>query len=519
MEDTGKISHLVIVGGGTAGWMSAAFFSKVYAPHQMRITLVESAEIGTVGVGEATIPPITFFNQVVGVDERRMLSSTQGTYKLGIEFVGWGDPGDAYIHPFGNYGPPMEGVSFHAYWLRARKLGYKAELSEFSLSCVAAKAGKFDWRVEDPRDPRAAMAHAYHFDASLYAKLLREVAESRGVRRLERTIRGVNLDPLDGTVASLTLDDGETLEGDFFIDCSGFRGLVIGDALGVGYDDWSEFLPANRAVAVPSARFQDPIPYTRATADKAGWRWRIPLQHRTGNGYVYVGDYISDDEAAGTLLAKLEAEHPDNKVLADPRFLRFTTGRRKQSRFKNCAAIGLSSGFLEPLESTSIHLIQHGLIKLAGSFPRAKNDPAVATLYNQIMGEEMEQIRDFLIYHYHANRRVGEPLWDRMRHMAIPDSLKLKMELFRTRGATIFPNQTIFQEPNWLAIMIGQGGEPKSYDPLADLMDERAVAERLQHVRIACRQAADRMPTHASVLERAAAPDPNKGKVDAPQAV
>ncbi len=514
MDKAGGISHLVIVGGGTAGWMSAAFFSKVFPSERMRITLVESADIGTVGVGEATIPPIAFFNQVVGVDERRMLSSTNGTFKLGIEFVGWGDPDSAYIHPFGNYGPPMDGVSFHAFWLRARKLGYKAELSEFSLSCLAAKAGKFDWRVEDPRDPRAAMAHAYHFDASLYAGLLREVAESRGVVRLERTIRGVNLDPLDGSIASLALDDGETLAGDFFIDCSGFRGLLIGGALGVGYDDWSDLLPANRAVAVPSARFEDPIPYTRATADKAGWRWRIPLQHRTGNGYVYVSDYLSDDQAADDLLAALAREHPDNKPLADPRFLRFTTGRRKRSRFKNCAAIGLSSGFLEPLESTSIHLIQHGLIKLAGSFPRARIDTPVADLYNQIMGEEMEQIRDFLIYHYHANNRLGQPLWDRMRHMPIPDSLRDKMELFQTRGATIFPGQTIFQEPNWLAIMVGQAGEPQGYDPLADLMDERLMAERLQQVRVACRDAAVRMPTHASVLARLA-PETIKDAVSA----
>jgi tryptophan halogenase len=503
MENHGKISHLVIVGGGTAGWMSAAFFSKVFTPQQMRITLVESAEIGTVGVGEATIPPITTFNHVVGVDESRMLSATEGSFKLGIEFVGWGDPAGRYLHPFGNYGTPMEGVSFHAYWLRARKLGYKAELHEFSLSDLAARAGRFDWRSEDPRDPRSAMAHAYHFDASLYAKLLREVAESRGVRRLERTIRGANLDPLDGTIASLALDDGETLAGDFFIDCSGFRGLLIGDALGVGYDDWSNVLPADRAVAVPSVRYEDPVPYTRAIADKAGWRWRIPLQHRTGNGYVYVSDHIGDDEAADVLLASLAREHPDNKALADPRFLRFTTGRRKTSRVKNCAAIGLSSGFLEPLESTSIHMIQNGLIKLAGTFPLARNDPAAATLYNQIVDQEMENIRDFLIYHYHANGRVGEPLWDRMRHMAVPDSLREKMELFRTRGATAFPNQTIFQEPNWLAIMIGQAGEPDGHDPLADLMDPRLLEQRLEYIRAACAQAAARMPTHAQVLERA----------------
>ncbi len=502
MENPGKISHLVIAGGGTAGWMSAAFFSKLFAPHQMRITLVESAEIGTIGVGEATIPPITFFNEMVGVDEAQMLSATQGSFKLGIEFVGWRAPDHRYLHPFGSYGRPINGVSFHAYWLRAQKLGYRPDLAEFSLSALAAERGRFDWRVDDPRDPRTSMAHAYHFDASLYAKLLRRVAEGRGVQRLERTIRDVQLDPLDGTITALRLDDGQTLDGDFFIDCSGFRALLIEGALGVGHDDWSSLLPADRAVAVPSARHQDPVPYTRATARPAGWQWRIPLQHRTGNGYVYVSDHISDDAAADDLLANLAREHPDNTILGDPRFLRFKTGRRKQSRFKNCAAIGLSSGFLEPLESTSIHLIQHGLIKLAATFPMAKNDQASADLYNRIMGEEMEQIRDFLIYHYHLNGRVGEPLWDHVRHMPIPDSLRAKIELFRTRGLTIFPNQSIFQEPNWLAIMMGQDQMPEGHDPLADLMDERALYDTLENMRGVLRQTADRMPPHARVLER-----------------
>jgi tryptophan halogenase len=502
MGNPGKISHLVIAGGGTAGWMAAAFFSKIFPPHHMRITLVESAEIGTIGVGEATIPPITFFNQVIGVDEADMLSATQGSFKLGIEFVGWREPDHRYIHPFGSFGGPINGVSFHAYWLRARKLGYRPDLAEFSLSALAAKAGRFDWRVDDPRDPRAAMAHAYHFDASLYARLLRRVAEGRGVQRLERTIREVNLDPLDGAIASLLLDDGQALEGDFFIDCSGFRALLIEGALGIGHEDWSALLPADRAVAVPSTRYEDPIPYTRATALTAGWQWRIPLQHRTGNGYVYSSQHIGDDEAAETLLANLAREHPDNRPEADPRFLRFKTGRRKQSRFKNCAAIGLSSGFLEPLESTSIHLIQHGLIKLAASFPQAKNDPAAADLYNRIMGEEMEQIRDFLVYHYHVNGRVGEPFWDRLRHMPIPESLRDKIELFRTRGLTIFPGQTIFQEPNWLAIMMGQGPEPEGYDPLADLMDDGTLAGNIEHVRAICRQVVDQMPLHAQVLER-----------------
>ncbi|MBI1684981.1 tryptophan halogenase family protein [Caulobacter hibisci] len=505
MEDPGKISHVVIVGGGTAGWMSAAFLSRMFPQRQMRITVVESAEIGTVGVGEATVPSILFFNQFVGVDEPTMMSASQGSFKLGIEFVGWSDPGARYLHPFGAFGAPMEGVSFHAYWLRARRRGYKAELAEFSLNSLAAQGGRFDWHVDDPHDPRSGMVHAYHFDASLYAQLLRRVSEGRGVRRVERTIRGVNLDPVDGTIASLALDDGETLAGDFFIDCSGFRGLLIGQALGMGYEDWSEYLPANRAVAVPSARYEDPVPYTRATAERAGWRWRIPLQHRTGNGYVYVADQISDDEAAGSLLAALAAEHPGNEILADPRFLRFTTGRRTRSRHKNCVSLGLASGFLEPLESTSIHLVQFGLMKLAASFPRAKDDPVATDFYNRIMADEMEQIRDFLIYHYHANRRVGEPLWDRMRALAIPESLREKIDLYRTRGQVIFPHQSIFVEPNWLAVMMGQHGEPEGYDPLADRMDDRQLAEYLQHMRIACRQAADRMPSHASVLERLAA--------------
>ncbi|MDC7675071.1 tryptophan halogenase family protein [Asticcacaulis machinosus] len=496
------IRHIVIVGGGTAGWMSAAFLTNFFKPHQMKITLIESPEIGTVGVGEATIPPISFFNQAVGINEAEFMSATQASFKLGIEFCGWRHDGHSYMHPFGTYGSPINGVSFHAYWLRARALGYKPDLSEFSMSNVAATKNRFDRAAPNSRDPRAAMAHAYHFDASLYARYLRTLAEGRGIRRIAGTITSVGQNPHDGTIEYVSLSDGQRVEGDYFIDCSGFRGLLIEQTLKAGYEDWSDMLPANRAVAVPSARFEAPVPYTRATALKAGWQWRIPLQHRTGNGYVYVSDYISDDEAAQTLLANLGSEHPHNKALAEPRFLRFTTGRRKVSRMKNVVAIGLSSGFLEPLESTSIHLIQHGLIKFAATFPMSKNDEVSARLYNRIMAEELEQIRDFLILHYHANAREGEPLWDYLRHMPIPDSLREKLSLFETRGLAIFPNQTIFQEPNWLAVLMGQGPQPKGYDPLADSIPERDLIAALERVRTLCAQTTDRMPAHDEVLKR-----------------
>ncbi|MDE1145922.1 MAG: tryptophan 7-halogenase [Azospirillaceae bacterium] len=494
-ESASPISRLVIVGGGTAGWMAAAFLSTVFRQSRLSLTVVESAEIGTVGVGEATIPPIQFFNKTVGIDEAEFMRATEGTFKLGIEFVDWVRPGQRYMHPFGQPGQPLQGSSFHAWWLRLKAAGYPHPLSDFWMSEVLAYKNRFDFPTTDTRSPKSSLSYAYHFDAGLYAQFLRRIAEGRGVQRIEGTVRHVALDGADGTVQHLDLSDGRRVEGDFFIDCTGFRGLLIGDALGREYEDWSHYLPANRAVAVPSARVSDPLPYTRATARAAGWQWRINLRHRTGNGYVYVADHISDDEAARTLLANLEGE-----ALADPRFLRFTTGRRRQSRHKNVLAVGLSSGFLEPLESTSIHFIQHALIKFAATFPLAKDDPVSAGLYNRIMADELEQVRDFLIFHYHANQRVGEPLWDQVRTMPIPDSLAEKMDLFRHRGCAIFPNQTLFQEPNWLAVLLGQELTPQGYDPLVDNAPLDEIRAGFDGMRRAIQQVAESCRPHEAFL-------------------
>jgi tryptophan halogenase len=491
------IRHIVIVGGGTAGWMAAALLSNVLPPQRLRLTLVESAEIGTVGVGEATIPPIQFFNRAVGIDEAAFLRATEGTFKLGIEFCDWARPGHRYMHPFGQPGQAIRGVSFHAWWLRLKASGYQVPLSDFWLSEQLAYANRFDVPDANPRSPKSSLAYAYHFDAGLYAQFLRSVAEPRGVVQVEGTVEHVGLDPTDGTVSHLLLKDGRRIDGDFFIDCTGFRALLIGQALGRAYEDWSHYLPANRAVAVPSARKGDPVPYTSATARSAGWQWRINLRHRTGNGYVYVADHLADDEAAHTLLANLDGE-----ALAEPRFLRFTTGRRVQSRYKNVLAVGLSSGFLEPLESTSIHFIQHALIKFAATFPMGKDDGVSSALYNRMIGEELEQVRDFLILHYHANQRVGEAFWDRMRHMAIPDSLAEKIALFRSRGCAIYPNQTLFQEPNWLAVLLGQEVEPAGYDPLAEMGDINEIRQGFDTTRAIIARTAQSAPRHMGYLDR-----------------
>lgn len=489
------IRTVVIVGGGTAGWMSAAFLARTLAGTNVSITVVESEEIGTVGVGEATIPPIGFFNTVLGLDEADFMRATKATIKLGIEFDGWVSDGHRYLHPFGQFGGSVEGVSFHAFLLRARKNGLPANLWDYSPNAVAAAQGRF---APPPKDRQSPMdlAYAYHFDAGLYARYLRAYAEARGVKRIDAVIDSVECRTDDGGVHRLHLRDGRTVEGDFFVDCSGFRGLLIGDVLKVDYLDWSALLPANRAVAVPDTSAGGLVPYTRATAQRAGWQWRIPLQHRTGNGYVYVSDFISDDEAAASLMGHLQGT-----PLSEPRFLRFKTGRRRISRAKNVVAIGLSSGFLEPLESTSIHLIQHGLIKLAATFPLGRVDDASAALYNRIMAEEMEQVRDFLIAHYYLNARTGEPLWDYMRHMAIPDSLVEKIELFRRRGLCLYPNQTIFQEANWLALLWGQGIIPDAYDPLADAVPLERLRGNLDYLKRNYAEAASRLPTHEAFLD------------------
>ena len=495
MSGDDRIRSILIAGGGTAGWMAAAALSTAFRPDQCRIVLVESDEIGTIGVGEATIPPIQLFNKILGVDEHEFVRATQGTFKLGIEFVDWLCPGERYFHPFGRYGDDFGLTPFHQQWLRARTLGSTTPLDAYSLTHQAAYRGRFE--IATPQSPPvfSTFSYAYHFDASLYARYLRARAEARGVVRVEGRIAEVVLRPEDGFVDRLTLADGRSLEADLFIDCTGFRGLIT-EALDTGYEAWTHWLPCDRAIAVPCARVEDPTPFTRSTARKAGWQWRIPLQHRTGNGLVYCSGAISDDEARAILVANL-----DGAPEADPRPLRFTTGRRRRAWNRNCIALGLASGFLEPLESTSIHLIQTGISKLLSWFPDRNFDPLLAAEYNRLVDAEMESIRDFLVLHYQANQR-DEPFWRQCAAMPIPDTLAAKMEMFRANGRLIERQYELFHPPSWLAVLMGQGVWPAAHDPLADTVPPNELAAILGGMRQVIAQTADRMPTHQQYIDR-----------------
>ena len=491
------IRDVVIVGGGTAGWMAAAALSRLSGNGVTRITLVESEAIGTVGVGEATIPPLRTFNAMLGLDEADFVRSTRGTFKLGIEFIDWMRPGHTYMHPFGSFGADIDGVKFHQVWRRLHELGRAAPLAEYSVCETAAREGRFG--PGDPRNPMTQTAWAYHFDAGLYAAYLRRYSEQRGVTRHEGKVVSVEQRPEDGFIAAVVLDDGRRIAGDLFIDCSGFRGLLIEQTLQAGYDDWSRWLPCDRAVAVPCAHrnADDLKPVTRVTAATAGWRWRIPLQHRVGNGYVYSSAHTSDEDARDHLLANLEGEPQ-----AEPRRLAFTAGRRRQAWIKNCVALGLASGFLEPLESTSIHLIQAGITKLLALFPDQGFDPRDIAEYNRLTNLQIEQVRDFIILHYKANGRVGEPLWDHCRAMAIPESLERRMELFRHKGRLFRHEDELFAEASWLAVLLGQDVTPEGYDPLADALPLPMIERAASDIHTRIRAAVDAMPRQAEVIAR-----------------
>jgi tryptophan halogenase len=492
-----RIKSIVIVGGGTAGWMTAAALAKVLGRDYADITLVESDAIGIVGVGEATIPQINTYNRMLGLDEDEFVRRTKGSFKLGIEFVDWTRLGHRYMHPFGSYGIDMEGLSFHAFWLRLKLAGFAADVADYSLMATAAKRNKFMRPFDAGNSPLSRITYAFHFDAGLYSLYLRSLAEENGVVRREGRIVNVVQRGEDGFIEAVELEDGDRVGGELFIDCSGFRGLLIEQTLKAGFADWSAWLPCDRAMVVPCEGVPELTPYTRSTAQKAGWQWRIPLQHRIGNGYVYCSNFISDDEATAKLLANLDGE-----ALAEPRQVRFTTGHRCKYWDKNCVAIGLSSGFMEPLESTSIWMIQTGIARLLSNFPDRNFSQVHIDRYNRVLIEETEYIRDFLILHYKASERDDSPFWDYCRNMDIPERLDEKIRLYRDNGRTFRENDELFNDTSWFAVLTGQYGAPRSYDPVADLLSLDETRQRLDQIRQAVANSADYMTDHREFIRQ-----------------
>lgn len=489
------VKSLIIVGGGTAGWMSAAALSSVLGSKGLKITLIESEQIGTVGVGEATLPHIRFFNQKLGIDEADIMRKTQATFKLGIEFCDWGQLGDSYIHPFGAFGFPINRVPFHHYVTRAHLAGKTLHMDQFSLPVIAARKNKFDFPDADPRSVLSTFGYAYQLDATLYAQYLRGFSEQRGVTRVEGRITDVTRDAESGDIASVTLESGEVLSADFFFDCSGARSILMGGALGVKYNDWTEHLPCNRAVTVASEGKGEVRPFTRATAKSSGWQWQIPLQHRTGNGYVYCDRYISDDEAATSLLKDLESP-----AKGEPRFLRFNTGVRERTWEKNCVSVGLSGGFLEPLESTGIFLIQEAITNFIEMFPGEHSYSESRDEYNRVMDLNFERVRDFLILHYKATKRGDSDFWVRNRDMEIPESLQYKMDLFKSTGRIVNYELGAFKDASWLAVYYGQGIYPGGYDPMTDHMTDDMLPEQLNQAAGVIAKAAATMPRHPDFI-------------------
>jgi tryptophan 7-halogenase len=490
------IRKVVIVGGGTAGWMAAAAIARILGPTGLRIELIESDEIGTVGVGEATIPQIVLFNAMLGIDEHEFVRATNATYKLGIEFVDWTRIGHRYIHPFGFYGLNMMGVEFHHHWLKGRMLGDATPLDDYSLSIVMGREERFAHpRPDQPSSPLSKIGYAFQFDAGLYARFLRKRAEADGVIRSEGRIVDVVQHGDSGFVEAVVLQSGMRIEGDLFVDCSGFRGLLIEQTLRAGFEDWSAWLPCDRALAVPCEGGGDRQPLTRSTARAAGWQWRIPLQHRTGNGYVYSSAHISDDEAAATLLGNL-----DGAPLAEPKPLRFTAGHRKRAWVKNVVALGLASGFLEPLESTSIHLVQTGIARLMTLFPTRAFDAESIDRYNAESVRDYVDIRDFLVLHYKATERDDTPFWDYCRTLDPPAGLAAKLAMFRANGRVFREHNELFTETSWLSVMVGQGIEAGGYHPAADLLPDGETLTRLAHIREVIANTAAAQPTQEAFL-------------------
>lgn len=478
--------------------MTAAALARVL-DRSCAVTVVESDSIGTVGVGEATIPSLPAFHGLLGVDEQEFLRATGGTFKLGIQFRDWHAIGTSFLHPFGPYGVNINHELFQAYWLKRRQEGHPSALEEWSVTGLAASLGRFGWAgTAPPQDASSALhqlSYAYHLDATLYARFLRAYAEGRGVRRIEGEIVDVRLDS-SGRVDSLVLRDGRSIAGDFFIDCSGFRSLLIGQALKTAYIDWSQWLPCDRAVAVQCESAADPVPVTQATARECGWQWRIPLQHRVGNGYVYSSAHLSDDAATVRLLESLEGAPG-----SEPRLLHFKAGRRTSAWVGNCLALGLAAGFLEPLESTSIHLVQTGLARLFSLFPDRECDPAISAEYNRLTALEYERVRDFLILHYAASQRQDTPFWRHCGAMSVPESLALKRELFTATGRIALLEQETFRPPSWLAIYAGLHVWPDRYEPVVEMFAGAELEARFEGMRDSIRKAVAALPAHATFLK------------------
>lgn len=487
--NTTQVKKVVIAGGGTAGWMAAAALAKLLGKN-LDITLIESDQISTIGVGEATIPPLLTFHKLLGIKEQDFMVATQATFKLGIEFENWRDGQDKYIHSFGSVGRDCWACGFQHFWRKGLDLGISGDYGQYCLELEAAKANKFA-HLKQP-----AVRYAYHLNATLYAKFLRNFSEKLGVKRIEGKIETIKNNHQSGIIESLELASGQQIHGDLFIDCTGFRGLLIEQNLHVGYEDWSHWLPCDSAVAVQTKTSSKPIPYTRSIAHKAGWQWRIPLQSRVGNGLVYCSRYYSEQEAVQSLL-----ENIDGDVLTDPLHIKFRTGQRRKHWSKNCVALGLSAGFVEPLESTSIHFIQRSILRLIQLFPTDGFDDTVTDEFNRQTSVEMKNIRDFIILHYHVNDRQDNRFWRHCRDMSIPDSLAHRIELFKESGRFFHEGDELFGEFSWTQVMLGQGIMPRSYHPIADLMSDNELKAFLANIRTPIRQAIDTMPLHHDYIQ------------------
>ena len=492
----GTIQTVVIVGGGTSGWMAAAMLSRAFNG-KLNIRLIESDEIGIIGVGEATIPTIIAMNQFLGLDESEMVKATQGTFKLGIEFVDWYKKGESYFHQFGPFGRPFGILPLYQYWLKRNLDGKGGSLWDYSFNEHASRANRFARVDRIPDSPLDGLTHAFQFDASLYARFLRGICEKQGVQRIEGRITGVNQDVESGFVESLTLQSGQAVDGDLFLDCSGFRGLLIEETLKTGFENWSPWLPCDRAWAVPSEKADPLTPYTRATAHSAGWQWRIPLQHRTGNGHVFASRFMAEDVARDVLMTNL-----DGQALAEPRLLKFTAGRRNKAWVKNVVAVGLSSGFLEPLESTSIHLAQAAVTRLLIMFPDKGFNAAEIEEYNKLSQREYELIRDFIILHYKATARDDSDFWNHVRTMDVPETLTRKMEYFRQHGRVLIENDDLFKEMSWVQVLLGQGVMPNAASPLTAALTDEQIDGVLDNIKTILVNATNHLPTQEAYIAR-----------------